>query len=165
MSDPAPPPALVGELRFHRLLVAVDGSLNGDLALSAAVTAARRDGAAVTLLTVARDVVADAARWPGAMAYPGPTQDEVDGEAARLLRSAADRVPDDVLVHTVVRRGRAGPEIVAEARAGTYDAILLGARGVGRIGALLGSVSQHVLHHADVAVLVAHAPRPDDGAG
>lgn len=161
MSDAGSGPALVGELRLHRLLVALDGSANGDLALSAAVTAARRDGAALTLVTVARDTVADAARWPGAMAYPGPTQDEVDAEAASLLRAAADRVPGDVVVHTIVRRGRPGAEIVAEARAGTYDAILLGARGVGRIGALLGSVSQHVLHEADVAVFVAHAPRED----
>jgi nucleotide-binding universal stress UspA family protein len=37
--------------------------------------------------------------------------------------------------------------------------VLLGARGVGRMGSLIGSVSQHVLHHADIAVFVAHAPR------
>ena len=33
----------LGELRFNRLLVAIDGSANAELALSAAVTAARRD--------------------------------------------------------------------------------------------------------------------------
>ena len=162
MSDQAPPPAIVGELRFHRLLVALDGSASGDLALSAAVTAARRDGAALTLVTVARDVVADASSVAGGDGLPGADA----GRGRRGGRAPASarrriRVPDDVLVRTVVRRGRAGPEIVAEAGAGTYDAILLGARGVGRIGALLGSVSQHVLHHADVAVFVAHAPRED----
>ena len=31
--------------------------------------------------------------------------------------------------------------------------------GVGRVGSLMGSVSQHVLHHASVTVFVAHAPR------
>ena len=41
---------------------------------------------------------------------------------------------------------------------GEHDAILLGAR-VGRVGSLMGSVSQHVLHHASVTVFVAHAPR------
>jgi nucleotide-binding universal stress UspA family protein len=30
---------------------------------------------------------------------------------------------------------------------------------VGRVGALMGSVSSYVLHHADIAVFVAHAPR------
>jgi nucleotide-binding universal stress UspA family protein len=36
---------------------------------------------------------------------------------------------------------------------------MLGARGVGRVHGLMGSVSQHVLHHADTAVFVTHAPR------
>ena len=62
-------------------------------------------------------------------------------------------------VETIVRRGAPGPQIVAQARAGCYDALLLGARGVGRISALVGSVSQYVLNHADIAVFVAHAPR------
>jgi nucleotide-binding universal stress UspA family protein len=48
---------------------------------------------------------------------------------------------------------------VAQSREHDYDAILLGARGVGRVGALIGSVSSYVMHHADTAVFVAHAPR------
>ena len=36
----------IGELRFHRLLVAIDGSKSSELALAAAVTVARRDNAA-----------------------------------------------------------------------------------------------------------------------
>ena len=45
------------------------------------------------------------------------------------------------------------------------DAILLGARGVGRVGALVGSVSSYVMHHSDTAVFVAHAPRQTDRSG
>jgi nucleotide-binding universal stress UspA family protein len=60
-----------------------------------------------------------------------------------------------------LRHGKAGPEIVAQSRECDYDAILLGARGVGRVHALVGSVSSYVLHHADTAVFVAHAPRGD----
>jgi nucleotide-binding universal stress UspA family protein len=101
-----PKPALE-ELHLHRLLVAVDGSANAQLALSAAVTAARRDHAAVTLISVA-------------------------------------------------------PDVVAAAREADYDAILMGARGLGRVAALMGAVSQYVLHHADTAVFVAHAPREAD---
>ena len=52
----------------------------------------------------------------------------------------------------------AGTEIAAEAATGKYDAILIGARGVGVVGSLLGSVSQYVLHHAKIAVFVTHAP-------
>jgi nucleotide-binding universal stress UspA family protein len=150
----------LGELRYRRLLVAVDGSRSAELALAAAVTAAKRDAASVTLIAVARDARAEAARWPTAAVSPVPiSQDEADADAERLLRTAVARIPEEIPVTRIVRRGRPGPKIVAEAGSGKYDAILLGARGVGRIGALMGSVSQHVLHHAETAVFVAHAPR------
>ena len=149
----------LGELRFHRLLVAVDGSAHADLALSAAITAARRDHAALTLVSVAPELHASAG-WPGTASSPALLQEDADAEAQTVLRKAVARVPEDVGVSTVFRRGRPGPEIVALSRELDIDAILVGARGVGRVGALVGSVSNHVLHHADVAVIVCHAPRP-----
>ena len=65
---------------------------------------------------------------------------------------------NDIPVTKCLRHGKAGPEIVAQSKEHDYDAILLGARGVGRVGALVGSVSSYVMHHADTAVFVAHAP-------
>jgi nucleotide-binding universal stress UspA family protein len=59
----------------------------------------------------------------------------------------------------VQRRGHVGPEIVAQVLAGNHDAVILGARGLGRIGSMFGSVSQHVLHNAGVAVFVGHMPQ------
>ena len=164
MSDDAgsEAPRELGELRFRRLLVAIDGSANAELALSAAITAARRDRASITLIGVAPDASTESGRWPGALAYPGPDQAELDGEVEKRLRAMVARIPQEIPVTTLQRRGKAGPKIVAEACSGTYDAILLGARGVGRIGGLIGSVSQYVLHHADIAVFVAHAPRDAD---
>jgi nucleotide-binding universal stress UspA family protein len=151
------------ELHLHRLLVAHDGSDNADLALRAAITAARRDHAAITLLTVAPDVTADMSRWAVAAGIPPASQAEVDAEAEQILRDAVAKVPADIPVKTLVRRGKPGSEIVAQARGCDYDAILLGARGVGRVGALVGSVSSYVMHHADVAVFVAHAPKVREG--
>jgi nucleotide-binding universal stress UspA family protein len=151
------------ELSLRRLLVAVDGSPSGDLALRAALTVARRDRATITLLTVAPDLAADLSRWALAAGVAPTSQDEVDREGERMLREAAALVPDDISVCTLLRRGKAGPEIVAQATEGDYDAIVLGARGVSRVGALIGSVSQYVLHHAPIAVFVAHQPR-DDGS-
>jgi nucleotide-binding universal stress UspA family protein len=145
---------------FHRLLVALDGSANAELALAAAVRAAQRDHAALTLITVAPDAVAETARWAAfASCCAVQVQEDADAEACRILREAVKAVPEDIPVTTVLRRGRPGPQIVAFAREGTFDAILLGARGVGRVAALLGSVSHHVLRHADIAVFVAHAAR------
>jgi nucleotide-binding universal stress UspA family protein len=146
----------LGELHYRNLLVAIDGSRSAELALRGAVTVARRDNARVTLLCVAPDVVAEASRWPSLA--PIPDQRDADAVVEKLLREAVSRVPDDIPVTTLVRHGRPGPEIVAAAKDHPYDAILLGARGVGRVEALIGSVSQYVMHHADRAVFVAHAP-------
>jgi nucleotide-binding universal stress UspA family protein len=143
----------LGELRFHRLLVAVDGSESARLALSAAVLAARLNNASLTVVSVAPEV----SRWPAAAYDPG-LQGEVDKQTQERLREAVDLIPADITVTTLFRRGSAGPQIVAAAAEGDYDAILLGARGVGMVASLVGSVSHHVLRHADTTVFVAHAP-------
>jgi nucleotide-binding universal stress UspA family protein len=148
---------MIDEVHFRRLLVAVDGSRSAELALAAAVTVARRDNAALTLICVAPDVVAEARRWSW-VTQPLPDQDAADRSAEIVLREAVDRIPEDIPVRRVMKRGRAGPAIVEEARSSNYDTILLGARGVGRIGAVLGSVSQYVMRHAELPVFVAHAP-------
>jgi nucleotide-binding universal stress UspA family protein len=149
------------ELHLRRLLVGIDGSESSRLALRAAFTAARRDNAAVTLICVVANARANFAVVAG---LPPVTQEELDEEADKILRAAVALVPEDIPVRTVVKRGKPGPAIVAHAREHDYDAILLGARGVGRVGALVGSVSAYVMRHADTAVFVAHAPRGDGAA-
>jgi nucleotide-binding universal stress UspA family protein len=146
------------ELHLRRLLVAVDGSNTAELALSAAVTAARRDNAAITLLAVTPDFLAEARTWIAGAPNPRQLQDEADRDAERLLDETVERIPADIPVTKRLRHGKPGPEIVAQSREQDYDAILLGARGVGRVGALIGSVSSYVLHHAGTAVFVAHSP-------
>ena len=152
------PAPLYGELALHRLLVAIDGSANADLALTAAITAARRDHATITLILVGPDV------WPGPQ--PGrcrspaaPTRARSTPTDAGGCRPQWPAIPADVPVSTMYRRGKAGPEIIKAAKEGDYDAIVLGARGVGRVHALMGSVSQYVLNHAEIAVFVARPRR------
>lgn len=154
--EPGPEP--LGDLHLRHALVALDGSPSASLALAAGVTAARRDNARLTLLVVVPDVGSDAARWVAGVADPRGLQAEADAEAQRIMRDAVARVPADIPVTTVVRHGRPGPEIVAQGDEAGCDAILLGARGVGRVAALFGSVSGYVLQHARTAVFVAHVP-------
>lgn len=106
-----------------------------------------------------RDVAADAARWVVAPMFPADSQDAADDDGERLMRAAVNSVPHDIVVRTVLRRGRAGPRIVEEADHGSYDAVFLGARGLGRIAAMVGSVSQFVAHHTTTAVVIAHPER------
>jgi nucleotide-binding universal stress UspA family protein len=124
---------------YRHLLVAVDGSPHAALALEAGVEMAQRDHATITLVSVSPDV-ADVARWPAAAIDPQQLQTEADDETQRILRAAVDSLPPDLPVKTIFRNGKAGPEIVRLANCGDYDAVLLGARGVGRVGALICSV-------------------------
>jgi nucleotide-binding universal stress UspA family protein len=154
----------LGELHYHRLLVAIDGSMHSDLALAAAVTTARRDHAAMTIISVAPDVVAEVSRWPWAAPCPPDIQADIDQTALDTLRAAVDRIPPEIPVTKVFRRGKAGPAIIEHAKESNYDAILMGARGAGGVGGLIGSVSRYVLQHADTTVFTAHAPPEDPGA-
>src|SRR4051812_17464167 len=149
-----------GRPTFRSILVAVDGSRHADLALEMAIALAERDRARLTILTVIPNVTESAAMAYGAGVDPMALQGDADREAERSVRAALAAVPDDQPVESVQRRGHAGPEIVAQVQAGRHDAVVLGARGLGRIGAMFGSVSQHVLHHAGVAVFI--GPLPGD---
>jgi nucleotide-binding universal stress UspA family protein len=142
-------------MEFHNVLVAVDGSADAALALAAAILAVQRSHAKLTLISVAED----ASRMPGAVAFDPLLQQRIDQSTDEHIREAVATIPDDIPVTTLFRRGRPGQEIVAAAKAGEHDAIFLGARGVGRVGALMGSVSQNVLHHATATVFVTHARR------
>jgi nucleotide-binding universal stress UspA family protein len=155
-------PAPLGELHYHRLLVAIDGSVHSELALAAAVTTARRDHAALTIICVAPDMAAEVARWPWAAPCPGDLQAEADEHALGTLSQAVERIPEDMPVTKIFRRGKAGPEIVRHAAESNYDAVLMGARGAGGVRGLVGSVSRHVLQHANTTVFTAHAPPDDD---
>ena len=96
VTEPEPKETL-GELHYHRLLVAIDGSDSSTLALGAAVTVARRDHASLTLLCVVPDVTAEVARWPWPATSPQLLQDEADAAADRALRDAIDRILRDAI--------------------------------------------------------------------
>ena len=75
----------------------------------------------------------------------------------RALREAADSVPDDLSVTTRLLDGDPARELLRAARDGDHDVIVMGSRGRGRVtAALLGSVSNRVMHDADVPVIVIH---------
>jgi nucleotide-binding universal stress UspA family protein len=165
MTDPATssqPGSEVEDLHFRNLLVAVDGSSSSWLALRAALTVAHRDAAVMTLVAVAPDVAQQIARWGGPVGYVPESQEDLDGIARDILDEAVRRLPQDISVRMLARRGNVATEILGAADEGDYDAIVLGARGVGKVGALLGSVSHEILHRARIPVFVAHEPSAQD---
>jgi nucleotide-binding universal stress UspA family protein len=147
---------------FRNILVAVDGSAHADRALGEAIDIARGSNARLTIITAVTEprTGVTMALAAGAAAGLGPA---LLGEADRILRAAADRVPDDVSVTTILSEKPIRSAILERIREGNHDLVVMGSRGRGTVrSAVLGSVSHHVLHHSPVPVLIVHAdPEPD----
>jgi nucleotide-binding universal stress UspA family protein len=146
---------------FRNILVAVDGSADSDRALDHAIALTRDQHARLTILTIIPPVspmvafTADVAQCAAA----------IEHACQQVLREAADRVPGDVGLTTRMAEGVPDRKIIETALDSGADLIVIGSRGRGRLrGALLGSVSQAVLHHSPVPVLVAHAPKGERAA-
>jgi len=136
---------------FLNILVGLDASASARRALEHAVELARAGNSKLTLMTVAPPVSSYVTL--GGVGVDTMT-DELDRWAKNVLDEAQRAIPDDVLAHTVQRRGHAGAEIIKELHCGGYDLIVLGSRGRGRAQeGLLGSVNGYVHFHAKVPLL------------
>ena len=140
---------------FRSILVALDGSPAAAAALNRAIDLARDEGARLTLIGVAVPL-----RWrpAGPFYVPFPSDDELERQAQEILDRAAEDVPDDIPVWTVVRRGDPAKAILERVEQGEHDLVVMGSRGFGRAASLLlGSVSRAVVARSPVPVLIARA--------
>ena len=136
---------------FLNILVGVDGSESSDRAVEHAVGLAHAMNSKMTFIAVAPPLSA----YVTLAGVNNETMlDELDRWAAEKLAEASATVPDDVIAHTVQRRGHAGPEIIKELEHGNHDLVVLGSRGRGRAQeGLLGSVNAYVHFHSRVPLL------------
>ena len=142
---------------FHNILVAVDGSADAQLALTYAINLAESGHSRLTLF-IAVAQPPPLAYW--GLAAPGMIGffDRAETEAEQIARRARDRVPNELSVTTVVKDQKIKPALLRQIRDGHHDLVVMGSRGRGAVRSLLlGSVSQYVLHHSPVPVLIAHA--------
>jgi nucleotide-binding universal stress UspA family protein len=131
-----------------KLLVAFDGEDHSVLALDNAMEVAVAEKADVTVMSVVPPS-AGGSKSGGHMGLP-PHADEYVAHAEKYLGERG------VQAETKVANGDPADEILKEARAGDYDAIVVGTRELGPIvGRLLGSVSRKVVHDAPCPVIVA----------
>jgi nucleotide-binding universal stress UspA family protein len=144
---------------FLNILVAIDGSEHGAQALRTAAQLAREEHARLTVVTAVPPAPAFAALTAPGVAAVGDAA-HLLGEAGARMVKQIEAVPDDVSVTSIVVAGQPAQVILERLREGRHDLLVMGTRGLGRVGsALLGSVAQQVLHQADVPVLVVRAPR------
>lgn len=150
-------------------LIATDGS---DISIEAA-----RRGVAllrpskVTLLTVADTSVADDS---GAGGFEGPLLSPTEAEETRgaileegddeLAATVAGIAVDPAIVDRRLVEGASGQAIVHVAGEVGADVIVVGSHGKGWFKrVVLGSVSEYVLHHSPVPVLIVRPADPSDG--
>ena len=144
--------------RYRHVLLAYDGSPAAELALEHAVALAMVYRARLEIVAVVAPAPAFAWAAPGG---PRVVHDASQEDLSARLAAAADAIPDDLPVRTRLLEGDPARELVRAARDGGHDLIVMGSRGRGRASAaLLGSVSNHVMHESAVPVIVVH--RPDD---
>jgi nucleotide-binding universal stress UspA family protein len=133
---------------YHHILVALDGSADSQTALRHAVTLARDQNAKLTLLTV----VPHQPTPVGPGVAPPPETAESHNE---IIKEALAVIPKDVGVTTRLEQGEIAITILKVVAEDQYDLLVMGSHGHSRVHrALLGSVSEKVLHKAAVPVLM-----------
>ena len=143
----------------HRIVAGVDGSESSKAALAWAVRQAEATGATVEAVIAWHYPIA----FGGAPFAPIGSAMDTDfaGTAGRVLSAAVTETVDPaglVKVSSTVREGNAA-QILLES-AGGADLLVVGSRGHGGFAeALLGSVSQHCVHHAPCPVVIIRGPK------
>lgn len=143
---------------LDRIVVGVDGGANSRRALGLAMNLAEESGGEVVVvhsweIPFAYDPVAlTASGWQ-------PQEELFEEQSEKLVAELVadvvdERREDSDVTISVVRTKSSPADALLEAATGA-DAIVVGSRGRGSVrGLLLGSVSQTVLHHATVPVVV-----------
>ena len=134
----------------HRIVVGIDGSAPSVMALHWAANQASLTGAALEVVM--------AWEWP--MNYGGgiyfPPEYDPAADAHTILDEALLKIRGDypeVTIRPIVTEGHPAPRLVDVSRGA--DLLVVGSRGRGEFaGMLLGSASEHCVHHAECPVTI-----------
>jgi len=150
---------------MEKILVAVDGSEHSKKALTYVIELTEKRDGKITIINVYSTVV------PQTQPIDGLSTPAMSGTSAALAAKMAEDARlrgEQVLVEAerfakelgvqvekVLREGDAVNEIVAEAKAGNFNLVVVGHRGMSKLRELLlGGVSEGVSHKAPCPVLI-----------
>ena len=148
-----------------KMLVATDGSEYSRLALEQAADLAQATHSEILVLSVSQLVNLGTV---GPMVYAPESAFEVPTkeESEAILKEASEYLASRGIAHQTVRViGQPAEAILHTAEEEHVTLIVMGSHGrTGLQRFLLGSVSNQVISHSSVSVLVARAPRPSKAA-
>lgn len=140
---------------MEKILVATDGSKNAKKALVKAKEMAKSLSEEITIITVVEEVTAN----PELTIDYSPVQEEQEklveiGE--EILKESLKSFKDfNGEVNLKVLKGNSAEMIIREIEDNDYTMVVMGSRGLGTFSrTMLGSVSQKVLNHSNVDVLI-----------
>lgn len=142
---------------FKKLLVPLDESDLANNIGENAMELAKRFDAEICIIYVIPPVPSYITRYHGKVETSfKEIQDIIENSAYDRMKAASEQYNNrGIKVDTKVLKGNPADEICKEAKAGKYDLIIIGSRGMGDIkGFLLGSVSNRVVKQATCPVLV-----------
>ncbi len=145
---------------IKNVLVAVDGSENSLKALDFGLDLAEKYGAAVEVLNVSELPVLGVV--PQTMIFPTESPPVFIKDLSRLHEEILERAVShaisfkpNVKVSKKLRDGNPASEVVAEAKEGSFDVVVVAHKGLGRVReALLGGVCEKVVHTASCPVII-----------
>jgi nucleotide-binding universal stress UspA family protein len=111
-------------------------------------------------MSVVPDVAATVQGAWLAGANPQQLEQEMTEQVSSTLEEAIAQVPEDVPVTKLLGHGHAGPALISAVEEQGCDLVVVGTRGRGAMKSLfLGSVTEHLVSHSSVPIVV--VPPPD----
>lgn len=139
---------------MKKILVAVDGSKTSHKALMEAKKIGSLLNSHVTILYVMEDIMAHP--YVHIKDYDGSINEAFKKQGMKVLDEAMDIFKDyNGKADTLIEKGNPGNKIIKISEEGGYDLIVMGSRGLNALSrVMLGSVSNKVLNHSDISVLI-----------
>lgn len=150
----AGPPSAASPFKIARVLVPIDFSDCSKKALKYAVPFARQFGATIQLIHVVPMNYFVGSEF-GAIDFPLMEADLKKSAQKQLDAFVAEEIGSDATAEAAVRAGQPVHEIVAAARQGEADLIILSTHGrTGLRHVFMGSVAENVVRYAPCPVLI-----------
>lgn len=156
-----------GSMSKDPIVVGTDGSATAELAVDRAAELGQALGTAVHVVTAYTMASGGEQLATGRRAAAGTSTltDDARTAAEEIVARAKERLEDRGLtVHTHVRAGDAGQELIATAEQEGAQLVVVGNRGMTGLGRILGSVPNLVSHRAKCGVVIVPTTRQSDAA-